>query len=285
MTQYVHLLTSSGLTQSSDLWIPSTDSIKPEQAHQFSIGSAFIVAKQFQVEIDGYYKTMNNLIEYRDGASFLTSGDWEKKTSSGKGYSYGVEIFIKKTAGKLTGWLGYTLSWTNRQFEDINFGEEYPYKYDRRHDISLVGMYKFNNKWALNGSWVFYTGNAISLPTSTYYEPGYDGQFHSWSSFPTPYSTEGSDISSSGIIESYTKRNNYRLPAYHRLDVSATRTFQKEKSKHELSFGVTNLYNRMNPSFYCISHEQDIDTGESKRVFYTITLFPLMPTINYKVSF
>jgi len=285
MTQYVHLLTSSGLTQSSDLWIPSTDSIKPEQAHQFSIGSAFTVAKQFQVEIDAYYKTMYNLIEYRDGASFLTSGDWEKKTSSGKGYSYGVEFFIKKTAGKLTGWFGYTLSWTNRQFDEINFGEEYPYKYDRRHDISLVGMYKFNKKWALNGSWVFYTGNAISLPTSTYPEPGYDGQFHSWSSFPTPYSTEGSDISSSGIIESYTRRNNYRLPAYHRLDVSATRTFQKEKSKHELSFGLTNLYNRMNPSFYYISHEKDIDTGASKRVFYTITLFPLMPTISYKVSF
>lgn len=285
MTQYIHLLTSSGLTQASDLWISSTDSIKPQQAHQFSLGSAFIIAKQYQVEIDVYYKSMNELIDYRDGASFLSSGDWEDKTATGKGYSYGAEFFIRKTKGKLTGWLGYTLSWTNRQFNEINFGKEYPYKYDRRHDISLVGMYKFNKKWALNGSWVFYTGNAVSIPTSVYTTPGYDGQYHSWSSFPTPSSTEGSDISTTGIIESYTERNNYRLPAYHRFDISATRTFQKENSKHELNFGLTNLYNRMNPSFYYTSHEQDLNTGEVKRKYYTMTLFPLMPTISYKVSF
>ncbi len=285
MTQYIHLLTSSGLTQASDLWISSTDSIKPQQSHQISLGSAFIVAKQYQVEIDAYYKTMSELIDYRDGASFLSSGNWDDKIASGSGYSYGMELFIKKTKGKLTGWLGYTLSWTNRQFKDINFGKEYPYKYDRRHDISLVGMYKLNKKWSLNGSWVFYTGNAVSVPTSTHSVPGYDGQHHSWSSFPTPYSTEGADIASAGIIESYTARNNYRLPVYHRLDISATRIFQKEKSKHELNFGLTNLYNKMNPSFYKISHERNLSTGEAERKYYTTTLFPLMPTISYKVSF
>jgi hypothetical protein len=167
---------------------------------------------------------------------------------------------------------------------NATFGKEFPYKYDRRHDIPLVGMYKFNKKWSLNGSWVFYTGNAVSVPTSITTVPGYDGQYSYNPSFPSPSVTTGS-LSSSGIIENYNARNNYRLKTFHRLDISASRTVKKEKSEHELNFGLTNLYNRMNPSFYRISHEQDIDTGGSIIKYYTITLFPIMPTISYKISF
>ncbi len=286
MTQYVHLLTSSGITQSSDLWVPSTDKVKPQHSNQLSVGSALQLGKNFQLELDAYYKIMNNLIDYKDGANFLsTASGWEDLVSVGKGDSYGLEVFLKKNKGKLTGWLGYTLSWTNRVFEEINFGEEYPYRYDRRHDVSVVGMYKFSEKWSLNGSWVFYTGNAVSVPILSYAAPGYDGNFHSWSSFPDPYMTVGAEISSSGIIENYASRNNYQLPTYHRLDVAASRKAVRKKSIHELSFGLTNLYNRSNPSFYYVSHEQDIETGKPELKYYTTTMFPLMPTVSYKIIF
>jgi len=285
MAQYIHLLSSSGITQSSDLWVPSTAEIEPETSEQYSLGITSVIKNSYLLEVDGYYKTMDNLLEYKDGASFYTTATgWEDKVAQGKGDAYGVEIFLKKTKGKLTGWLGYTLSWTNRVFDEINYGKEFPYRYDRRHDISIVGMYHFNEKWSLNASWVYYTGNAVSVPTTAYAEPGYDGKYHSWSSFPSPYSTTGSEISTSGIIENYGSRNNYRLPAYHRLDVSATMRIKHPKTRQELSFGFTNLYNRFNPSFYYSSHERDLDTGESKLYYYQVTLFPIMPTISYKIS-
>jgi hypothetical protein len=285
MSQYIHLLSSSGITQSSDLWVPSTAEIEPETSQQISLGTSNIINQKYLLELNGYYKIMNNLLEYKDGASFYTTATgWEDKVAQGKGDAYGVEIFLKKTKGKLTGWLGYTLSWTNRKFDDINYGKEFPYRYDRRHDISLVGMYKLNKKWSLNASWVFYTGNAVSVPTTAYIEPGYDGKFHSWSSFPSPYMTTNSEIYSMGIIENYKSRNNYRLPAYHRLDVSATMKIKRPKTHQELSFGFTNLYNRFNPSFYYTSHEQDLETGESKIYYSQVTLFPIMPTVSYRIS-
>ena len=286
MTQYVHLLTTSGIVQSSDLWVPSTSKIKPQDADQYSVGISTLFKNIYLLEIEGYYKTMNNLIEYKDGASFMDSNtNWEDKVSSGTGDAYGVEFFLKKKAGKLTGWLGYTLSWTNRKFDDINFGREFPYRYDRRHDVSIVAMYKFNKKWSLNGTWVYYTGNAVSVPTFSYTAPGYDGKFHSWSSFSSPYATTSSEVGTSGIIESYEVRNNYRLPAYHRLDVTAARRWFRPKATHELTFGITNLYNHMNPSFYYSSHGQDIQTGQFYTGYTKVTLFPALPVLSYKVTF
>jgi outer membrane cobalamin receptor len=285
MVQYIHLLSSSGITQSSDLWVPSTAEIEPETSEQISLGIANLIKDEYLLEIDAYYKTMDNLLEYKDGASFYTTATgWEDKVAQGKGDAYGLEIFLKKTKGKFTGWLGYTLSWTNRKFDEINYGREFPYRYDRRHDVSLVGMYQLSEKWSLNASWVYYTGNAVSVPTVSYATPAYDGKFHSWSSFPAPFMTTGSEIGSSGIIESYGSRNNYRMPAYHRLDVSAKMKFSRPKSKHEFTFGVTNLYSRFNPSFYYSSHEQDIETGEAKLYYFQVTLFPIMPTVSYKIS-
>ena len=286
MTQYIHMLTSSGIVQSSDLWVPSTKNVKPQQAEQYSAGISTLFKNIYLMEIEGYYKKMDNLIEYKDGASFMdNSTSWEDKVASGTGDSYGVEFFLKKKSGRLTGWLGYTLSWTNRKFDEINFGREFPFRYDRRHDVSIVAMYKFNERWSINGTWVYYTGNAVSVPTYSYAAPGYDGNFHSWSSFPTPNSTTGSDISSSGIIESYESRNNYRLPAYHRLDVSAAYSWIRPKASHVLTVGITNLYNKMNPSFYYTGHYQDVDTGESQVVYTKVTLFPILPVLSYKVSF
>lgn len=285
MTQYLHLLTSSGISQSSDLWVPVTDNVKPQNSRQFSIGTAVNFNKEYQLEVEGYYKKMNNLIDYKNGASFLnTATNWEDKIEVGKGESYGAEIFIKKIKGKLTGWLGYTLAWSNRTFKEINFGETYPYRYDRRHDISLLANYKLSEKWSLNGSWVFYTGNAVTLPTSNYITPQYTSEVFQTSNFPTPTSFNYL-YSSAGIIQSANSRNNYRLPAYHRLDLTATHTKKKSWGKWEMTFGVTNLYNRLNPSFYFIRSTVDPTTEKATVKYYQRTLFPIMPTFSYSISF
>jgi len=286
MAQYLHLITSSGIVQSSDLWVPATDMIKPEKSDQLSIGTVALLGDSYQLEVEVYSKKMHDIIDYKDGASFLSSETgWEDKVATGNGESFGLEVFFQKRTGKLTGWIGYTLSWTNRQFEEINFGRKYPYRYDRRHDISIVGNYRFSRKWSLNGSWVFYTGNAVTVPTTAYNDPYYTGKLQYWHSFPDPNTITGSPIGTSGIIDNATERNNYRLPAYHRMDVTATYTKQKDWGLWKLSFGFTNLYNRFNPSYYRVSHEQDLHTGKSKMVYYQVTLFPLMPTVNFSISF
>ncbi len=281
MTQYMHLLTNSGIAQASDLWVPSTDKVKPQQSTQYAAGAA-LKLNGWLLELDGYYKEMDNLIEYKDGANY-SKGElgWEEQIETGRGNSYGGELFLKKVSGKLTGWLGYTLSWTNRKFDAINFGKAFPYKYDRRHDISLVGNYKQSEKWSFNASWVFYTGNATTIPQTAYVAPNYSGEVE-FSQYWVPVGTSisGSIITNPGIIQSSNNRNNYRLPSYHKLDVSATRKWVKTKATHEFTFGLTNLYNRKNPSFVILETFAD---GSSK--YSSRTLFPILPTLNYKISF
>jgi outer membrane receptor for ferrienterochelin and colicin len=285
MTQYMHLLTSSGITQSSDLWVPVTKNVKPQQSRQLSVGSAVAISKMYLLEVEGYYKTMSNVIEYKDGASFLLDASgWEDKIATGDGQAYGVEIFFKKTQGKFTGFVGYTLSWSWRQFEEINFGNRFPFRYDRRHDISLVGKYRFNQKWSMNANWVFYTGNAVTVPTSSYIIPNYNGNLYRNQEFPSPGLSYGYPTSN-GIVVSAPYRNNYRLPNYSRLDVTASYRKTKKWGEWELTFGITNLYNKMNASFYYMTDEFDLDTGEIVTKYYQKTLFPIMPTLSYSVKF
>jgi hypothetical protein len=240
----------------------------------------------YLLEFEGYIKNMKNVFEYKDGASFLLDATgWENKITAGMGTAFGTELFFKKTKGKMTGFLGYTLSWSLRQFDEINYGGQFPFRYDRRHDVSLVAKYQFNKKWALNGAWIFYTGNAVTLPTSRYITPLYINQdLHDNNSFPSP--GEGySFVSGNGIVTNSTERNNYRLPNYHRLDITATYHKTKKWGEWELVFGATNVYNKMNPSFYFITDEYDLKTGKTVAKYYHRTLFPLMPTISYRVIF
>ena len=286
MTQYLHLLTSSGIVQSSDLWVPSTDNIQPENSKQATLGIAIATGKDFQLEIDGYYKTMNNVIEYKEGVSFLhNENGWENMVTSGKGTAYGIEWFLQKKQAPLTGWIGYTLSWANRQFDELNSGDVFPFRYDRRHDISIVGSYQFSERWSLNGTWVLYSGNAVTVPTISYIDPYYDGQYHTWHSFPSPNEITTSSVSSSGIIDHSPKRNNLRLPTYHRLDLTASYMKKKSWGWWELTFGVTNLYNRMNPSYYTKTYDENPETGQIDIKYKQITLFPIMPSIFYRISF
>ncbi len=286
MSQYQHLLTTSSLTQSSDLWIPATKNILPQYATQYSGGIAWSLKNIYQVELEGYHKKLDHLVAYKEGYEIMDENlSWEEKVTVGNGESYGGEILIRKTQGRLTGWVGYTLSWTNRQFNEINNGIEYPYKFDRRHDISLVGNYKLNEKWDLNMNWVYYSGMMITAPNSTYLNPYYTGRNIFWTEFITPNDVDFVYYTS-GLTSEIEGRNNYKLPDYHKLDITAT--YHKETkhgNKMELTFGLTNAYNRMNPSYY-LPVEPDESSYQSNKVKYEmVTLFPMMPTFTYSLTF
>lgn len=209
MTQYIHLLTNSGIGLPTDLWVPATARVKPQQARQVALGLAKTY-KGFEISLEGYYKKMFKLIAYEEGATYLEmQGNWQDKIVSGEGESYGAELFIQKKLGKWSGWLGYTLAWNNRQFDEVNFGEPFPYKYDRRHDINLVLSYSPREGLQYSLGWVYGTGNSVTLPTHRYPKLG--------SAPSNPH----------GTIKYYPGRNGYRMPAYHRLDLSVSWTKQK----------------------------------------------------------
>lgn len=271
MQQYVHLLTNSSIGLPTDLWVPSTEKVKPEMSQQVAAGFAKTIKDEYQLTIEGYYKWMNNLIEYKDGATFLsTETDWQDKIDVGKGWSYGAEIFFQKRYGNTKGWIGYTLSWTNRQFPEINFGEKFPYKYDRRHDISVVVMQKIDDLWSFSATWVYGTGNAVTLPTVRYqpfldHENYYSNNWNYWMN---------------GEVESFDKKNSFRMAAYHRLDLGFTRD-KKLKWGHSIwTFGVYNAYNRKNPFYYYFGYDT-----RGNRALRRVSLFPFLPSASYSFQF
>jgi outer membrane receptor for ferrienterochelin and colicin len=268
MTQFIHLLTNEGIGLPTDLWVPSTARVKPEQSWQAALGVAKTFNGGYEVSIEGYYRGMRNLISYLPGASFLdtdSGSSWEDKIAgNGTGSSYGAEIFVQKQKGRFTGWISYTLAWNWRQFADtdINFGNPYPFKYDRRHNLALAGVFELNERVSLSAAWVYGTGNAVTLPTERYLSPSsYNG---------TPEEVQG--ISS---------KNAFRMPAYHRLDFSIDIKKQLKKWSYTWSFGVYNLYNRQNPFF--IFAARNLETGNQE--FRQVSLFPLIPSIRWDFQF
>ncbi len=265
MSQYLHLLTNAGIGLPTDLWVPPTADIKPQIAHQIALGVAHQPYKGYEVSLEAYYKKMNNLIEYRDGASFLgNSADWQTKVETGKGWSYGAELMIEKKMGKTTGWIGYTLSWTDRQFEKLNNGEKFPYRYDRRHDISVAVTHKFNDRVDVGIVWVYGTGNAVTLPTERYRSvEGLGGYYNG-----------GDNI---GYIES---RNNYRMPSYHRLDIGVNLHKETRYGSRTWSFGLYNAYSRRNPFFLYFSSDRYNNTRLTQ-----LSIFPIIPSVTYNFKF
>ncbi len=263
MTQYIHLLTNEGIGLPTDLWVPSTENITPQDSWQVALGLAKTFGTEYEVSIEGYYKKMNNLLSYKEGASFFSFSDWQTKVTQGVGDSYGVEFFVQKKKGNTTGWLGYTLSWNNRQFEEINSGKEYPFKYDRRHDLSIVLSHSFNDKISVSGTWVYGTGNSITLNEVRYL------------SFNPNNNNPG--LNEQDEIEVPGSKNNYRMDAYHRLDIGID--FRKEKKRYERTFslGAYNLYSRKNP-FY-------IYYNSSENTFKQVSIFPIIPYFTYKFKF
>lgn len=272
MAQFIHLLTNSGIGLPTDLWVPATDRIKPQYSEQIALGLAKTIRNKYELSLEGYYKHMDNLIEYKEGASFLNlESDWEQKVTSGRGWSYGAEVFLQKKTGKTTGWLGYTLSWTERQFDALNnFGEVFPYKYDRRHDLSLVVQHKFSSKFELSGTWVYGTGNAVTLPTGNYMSaPDFTspGQDIDWYQYNYP-------------VRNYSKRNEYRMPAYHRLDIGMSFNRKTKWGKRSWVIGVYNAYNRQNPFYIDVTRDKN-----GHKQFTQYSLFQIIPSVSYNFSF
>jgi len=261
--QYIHLISNNGSTLPTDLWVPSTFYVQPQEAWQYSAGyfrNFFDNTVEASVEV--YYKDLKNQIEYRENYLPSTIKDPELDFVFGKGEAYGAEFFINKTKGKFTGWIGYTLAWTYRQFKDLNNGNRFPAKYDRRHDLSLVATYEMNKKWTFSGVFVFGSGNAITLPTVYYLIEG-------------------------GIVPSYSDLNAYRLFPYHRLDLSAVYTPQPKKPRKWQSswaFSVYNVYSRMNPYFLYVDLQGNVGSGVDAKV-KQVSIFPILPSITYNFKF
>ena len=271
MRQYIHLLSNSTVGLPTDLWLPATERVRPQWSRQFGVGLARQLKDQYEFSLEGYYKTMTNLIEYREGASFLVgfgeNEDWQDKVEIGRGWSYGTELFVQKKRGRTTGWIGYTLSWTKRRFDRLNQGRAFPYRYDRRHDFALVLTHQLKQSTNFSLTWVYGTGNAATLPVARYY--GYHERSVGGREHVLPYETQ-----------IYGDRNSYRMSAFHRLDLGFN-----FGDKHGFSFGVYNAYNRKNPYFIYFDDDYDPNTTDIKRRAKQVSLFPLLPWLNYRFKF
>ena len=262
--QYIHLVSNSGSTLPTDLWVPSTYKVKPQISWLYAAG-LFKNFKEnmYETSVELYYKRMQNQIEYQEGYTPNTLEDTEKFFTFGRGWSYGSEFFINKTKGRLTGWIGYTLSYTWRKFPKLNFGEKYPAKYDRRNDLSVVALYELTKRWKLSATFVYGSGNATTLPQRFYLVNGV-------------------------LTQEYSRINEYRLPAYHRLDFAAIYSPKKNdirKWKSEWVFSIYNVYSRKNPYFIYFDQSGSAYDGTLKVQGKQVSLFPIIPAVTWNFKF
>ena len=258
--QYLHLLSNSTASSPTDLWMPSTNNVKPEIADQVSLGwfRNFGIQTHFEVSIETYYKNMLNQIDYRNGAEIQGNANPEADLLYGSGRAYGLEMMLKKKTGRLNGWISYTLARTERKIPGINNGNYYAAKQDRTHDLSVVAMYQLNNRWQLSCNWIYYTGNAVTFPSGKYEVNG-----------ATTYY--------------YTERNGHRMPDYHRLDFGATFLAKKTKRfKSEWAFSIYNVYSRMNA--YTITFRDSEAIPGTTEVVKT-ALFGIVPSVSWNFKF
>jgi CarboxypepD_reg-like domain/TonB-dependent Receptor Plug Domain len=258
-TQNLHLLSNSATGNPTDQWIGSSYSTKPEIADQISLGYFRIINDgNYEFSAETYFKYMQNQVDYKNGADINNALDVESELLYGDGRAYGLELLLKKNKGKFTGWLGYTLSRSERLIDGINNNEWYVAKQDRTHDLSLVGMYELNKKWSFSASFVYNTGNAITFPSGKYNVAG-------------------------NTVLYYGERNGYRMPDYHRLDLSATYERKRKKNRESSwNFGLYNAYGRENA--YSITFEDDPDDANRTRTVQT-ALFKWVPSVTYNFRF
>lgn len=261
--QYIHLLTNAGSSLPTDLWVPSTLRVKPQLSWQYAAGYFKNFNNgMFETSLEVYYKTMENQIEYREGYT-PSLKDPEEEFVFGRGWSYGAEFFINKVKGRLTGWIGYTLGWTWRKFPDLNKGQKYPSRYDRRHDLSVVANYTISDKWKIAGVFVYGTGNAISVPERFYFIGGV-------------------------LSQQYSGINAYRMRAYHRMDIAATYTPKPKKERKYTTnwvFSLYNAYSRANPYFLYFDQEGSASNGTLNVSAKQVSLFPVLPSVTWNLKF
>jgi hypothetical protein len=279
--QYIHLASMSGVSLPTDLWFPSSELVKPQIGIQYSAGYFRNFKKnKYEASVEVYYKDLQNLVEYKENSQpdDNINDNIDNQLTFGKGYSYGAEFFLKKSLGDFNGWIGYTWSKTMRTFEEINEGREFPAKYDRRNDLSVIMQYDITDRWNVGFAFVYATGSAITLPEKRYYDP-----------------------IENRLITVWSDRNGYRLPAYHRADISVTfkgkefkaiknvETGEPEQKKKKVvstwNLSVFNLYNRKNPYFLFFDYSGDVNSGNLDVGANQVSLFPILPSITWNFKF
>jgi hypothetical protein len=272
MMQPMHMLTNYGIGLPTDLWVPATTRFAPQQSYDGAAGIQAvydIMGSPFEFSVEGFYRESKNVLEYKDGAGFSGSEThWEDLVEQGKGQSYGMEVFIQKKGKVVSGWIGYTLSWSWRKFDNINGGEKFPYRYDRRHGINVVINVKLPKNISLTATWLYGSGNAITLPTTEYY-----------GAYPFLDYTASNEVTNS-YAQDVSKRNNFRMQAYHRMDLGLNFHKQKKWGTRTWSVGIYNVYSRQNPYLYFI------DQGDNGlKSLQKLSLFPVIPTVSYNFKF
>ncbi|NMC40584.1 MAG: TonB-dependent receptor [Bacteroidales bacterium] len=282
MNQYIHLLTGSGPNMQNDIWVPVTGAVAPSMSKQYAIGleKAFKDG-MFEISLEGYYKTMNNLITYKDGVAILSSAsDWQSQVEiNGKGKSYGLEFLLQKTKGSATGWMAYTYSKTTRQFENKNNGKPYPFKYDRTHDISIVYQQKIKSNIQFSATWVYGTGNPYTLAT---------GKYKMMPEVIDEFINESNYLRYGQV---YNDLNSFRMRAYHKLDVGVNFYKKVKRGERTWNISIYNLYNRKNPYYYFLdtSYQYDeqgrIIPEATRTVLKQQSYFPIIPSFSYSFKF
>lgn len=285
MYQYIHLLSSSNVSLPTDLWVPVTKRIPPMKSDHYAVGIFYNFKNTINFSIESYYKSMNNLIEYKDGASFMgSSTGWEDKVNIGRGWAYGVEFLAQKTVGKTTGWIGYTWSKSERIFDregqKINDGLPFPAKYDRRHDISIVLSHKFSNSFEVAATWVYNSGSYGTLALQNY------------SGTPINHTNEAEYSDTNWTVQTIpyiSSRNNFRYEPYHRLDLSTSFHKQKKHGIRTWNIGLYNAYNHFNPFITSIKTKYVFnETSEQLTSVHTLSqicILPIIPSISYSYKF
>jgi len=287
MSQYIHLLSNSNIELPTDLWVPVTKRIAPMRSQQVSVGAFYNLLNMFDLSVEAYYKNMDNLIEYKDGASFLgSSTGWEDKVDVGRGWAYGVEFLAQKTIGKTTGWVGYTWSKTeelfNRPGQLLNNGQVFPAKYDRTHDVSIVVSHKFSDRFDMGATWVYSTGNAGTLALQNYAGLPVQGTNKSLTNSLT-------SIQNLTNIPYISTRNNFRYDSSQRLDLGVNFHKKLKHGTRTWNVSVYNAYNHLNPF---LTTTKTVSTYNSSTGLYTqknelvqISLFPIIPSVSYTYKF
>ena len=274
MNQYMHLLSNTGVGQPTDLWVPATERVPSQRRWQTAFGCSYDLPQwRTTLSLEGYYKRSNGVLSYRPGANFMnfdinngsTSGgviDWEQNVTSGRGRAYGVELLAHRKSGRLQGWVGYTIAWIKHQFEEINNGREFFPNHDRRHDISVVAMFDITERIKLSATWVYSSGNYVTIPLASYTAVRHDGH-SAWQR-----------------LYDYGSPNTMRMAAYHRLDVGVQFVRKKRKTIRTWDVGLYNAYCRANPYYYYVGHD---DSGNI--TLRQVSMFPIMPSVSWSIKF
>lgn len=267
MYQYLHLVSSSGASLPIDIWYPSGQGVSPQSSDQVSLGLHHATAaNKYFVSVEGYYKWIKNAIDFKDGAQLFANTNLDKEFVFGKGWAYGIEAYIEKKKGRTTGWIGYTLAWTWRQFDRINYGIAFNPRYDRRHDISIVVIQKLNDRLSASATWVYGTGNYATVA---------GGRFAHQEELR-------SEIS---VVPDYLRRNDFQMPPTHRLDLGLVWKLKTKKWASDITFSLYNTYSRRNPFFIYYAEELDANKNVVGYKPTLVSLFPVLPAVTYNFKF